>query len=357
MKCKNCGAENPDGERYCKKCKKAFYEELSFKNAIYGVISGPNWFSIGVGVIIASIIAFIGYSITGPENIFFYSLLPASLVGGGVTSILSYNRNIRAAYDYLPSLNGTLTGLIIGFAGVFLFMTSIGDSNGSIFLLFIPSYAVWGFLGGIIGTFVNVIREKNIKLIIPFIMGLIVIAVFIGYSLNQSDMDAEYKDSLGDQIYYLAFDDLMQPEADSILNAKVNSTQQKIKNLKEAQERYQEMKIITKKAQASNYEMINNTMSTNEKEYAQALGEYINLKYNYYNEMETGISLAINGDTDGARMHYQTAQDLISKIQSQENSLKTIVNKNPQLKQYMEDQAVYIEKTAKEDKSKNKTFT
>lgn len=124
-----------------------------------------------------------------------------------------------------------MTGFIIG-SVVILIIILPHFPEGSILLINIPSYALWGFVGGGIGSIVNWIREKNIKLIIPFIAALILITAIAGYSINQSNINAQYKDSLGDQIYYLAFNDLIQPEADAFLNANANTTQQKITNLK-----------------------------------------------------------------------------------------------------------------------------
>jgi hypothetical protein len=81
--------------------------------------------------------------------------------------------------------------------------------------------------------------------------------------------------------------------------------------------------------------MIGNSSSSIEKEYALALNQYLQLKRNYCMEMYTGIQLEINGNIKEAEKHYQNAEGLIPKIQSQNDQITAIVNKDPSFKNYI----------------------
>ena len=148
-------------------------------------------------------------------------------------------------------------------------------------------------------------------------------------------MDTHYETDYDNQLLSLTFDDLLQTEADAFLNKTANSAQQNVNNLKEAQKRYQRMQNITKDASLWNNKMINDATSNIKKEYSQALGQYINLKLSYYTEMKLGIESSINENSKEAQKHYQNAKNLVPKIQSQENLLTTITNKDIQFKQYV----------------------
>ncbi len=95
MKCKNCETENPDKEMYCKKCGKSLYK-IGFKESISRAIFNPNWLNVGLGVIVSFIILAVFYGFIGAFDAFVYGMIPALLIGGAVTSILFYNRNVRA---------------------------------------------------------------------------------------------------------------------------------------------------------------------------------------------------------------------------------------------------------------------
>lgn len=354
MKCKNCGTENHEKEQYCKKCGKYFYE-LTFKEAVSRAIFNPNWLNVGLGVTASFIILVVFYGFMDAFDIFVYGMIPALLVGGAVTGILFYNRNIRANYDYVPSLSGAVTGLITGFVVLVAIMAQYKGSNGLILFIYLPGYVFWGFVGGALGTIVNMLRKENIKLIIPLAVFLILILSVGGYFLNQSNMDNKYETAYSNQLTVLSYDNLLQPEADTFLKA--SSTQKKMSNLKEAQKRYQRMQNITKDASLWNNEMINDATSDMKKEYAKALGQYINLKLDYYDEIELGIESSINGNSKEAQKHYQNAENLAPEIQSQENLIATLINKDPQFKQYVDQKIAQFKEYAEYDKEKGELMT
>ena len=354
MKCKNCGTENQEKEQYCKKCGKSFYE-LTFKEAVSRAIFNPNWLNVGLGVTASFIILAIFYGFMDAFDTFVYGMIPALLTGGAVTGILFYNRNVRANYDYVPSVSGAVTGLIAGFIVLIAIMAQYRGSDGLILFIYLPGYVFWGFVGGALGTIVNMLRKENIKLIIPLAAFLILILAGGGYFLNQSNMDTHYETDYDNQLLSLTFDDLLQTEADTFLNA--SGTQKKMSNLKEAQKRYQRMQNITKDASLWNNKMINDATSDIKNEYAQALGQCINLKLNYYDEMELGIESSINGNSKEAQKHYQNAKNLVPKIQSQENLLTTIISKDTQFKQYVDQKIASSKEYARYNQEQGELMT
>lgn len=356
MKCKNCGTENQEKEQYCKKCGKSLYE-LTFKEAVSRAIFNPNWLNVGLGVVASFIILVVFYGFMDAFDTFVYGMIPALLTGGAVTSILFRNKNVRAGYDYFPILSGAVTGLIAGFIVLVAIMAQYRGSEGLILLIFIPGYTFWGLMGGTIGGIINWIKEYNIKLIIPFAVILILILSVGGYFLNQSNMDNHYGTDYDNQLLSLNFDDLLQTEADTFLNKTANSVQKNVNNMKEAQKRYQRMQNITKDASLWNNEMINDATSDIKKEYAQALGQYINLKLNYYAEMELEIESSIDGNSKEAKKHYQNAKSLVPKIQSQENLIATIINKDPQFKQYVDQEVASSKEYAKYNQEQGELMT
>jgi len=356
MKCKNCGTENQEKEQYCRKCGKSFYE-LTFKEAVSRAIFNPNWLNVGLGVIASFIILAIFYGFMDAFDTFAYGMIPALLTGGAITGIQFYNLNVRANYDYVPSISGAVTGLIAGFAVLITIMAQYRGSNGLILFIYLPGYVFWGFVGGALGTIVNMLRKENIKLIVPLAAFLILILSVGGYFLNQSNMDTHYETDYDNQLLSLTFDDLLQTEADAFVNKTANSAQQNVNNLKEAQKRYQRMQNITKDASLRNNEMINDATSDIKKEYAQALGQYINLKLSYYDEMELGIKSSINGNSKEAQKHYQNAKNLVPKIQSQENLLTTINNKDTQFKQYVGQKIANSKEYAKYNQEQGELMT
>ena len=356
MKCKNCGTENQEKEQYCKKCGKSLYE-LTFKEAVSRAIFNPNWLNVGLGVAASFIVLAVFYGFMDAFDTFVYGMMPALLVGVAVTSILFRNKNVRAGYDYFPILSGAVTGLIAGFVVLIAIMAQYRGSEGLILLIFIPGYTFWGLMGGTIGGIINWIREYNIKLIIPFAVILILIVAFVGYSSNQNHTNSQYNSAYSNQMGPLVFDELIQAEADSFLNKTVNTTQQKITNLKEAQKRYQRMVGITKVAQSWNKQMVDIASSDVEKEYANALGQYVDLKYDYYNEMNTGIQLAIAGNEKEAQMHYQNAKNLMPHIKSQEKTLSAILNKDSTLKKSVDEELSVNKEAAEQEKQKGELMT
>ena len=179
---------------------------------------------------------------------------------------------------------------------------------------------------------------------------LILVTITIGYAANEFFADDDYTIAYDNHLAPLDVNDLIQQEADTFLNAKTDTSEQRMSNLKEADTRYQRMNNLTKDAQLWNKKMVKDSTSNIKKEYAQALGDYTNLKYDYYNEMEVGIQLEINGDVTGAQTHYQNAKNLQPQIQKQENLLNTIANKDPGFKQYADKEIAQFNQFAEQKK-------
>jgi len=140
MKCKNCGTENPDDVIYCENCGKSFYAN-KFK---------LDWKAIGGGAIAGFILLTILYILWGKSNTFYFGIGPVLIFAGAVAGFLSYNRNIESGNDLNQVLQGIVAGLIIGLVVVLALMTADPSSSG-IFLIFVPGYLFWAFIGGCLG--------------------------------------------------------------------------------------------------------------------------------------------------------------------------------------------------------------
>lgn len=336
--------ENPDDVKFCRKCGKSFYL-VTFK---------PYWLSIGLGVVLGLLITSLSYKLLGNDVILFATFVGA-VAGGGITAVMAYNKNVMVDYDCNPSLNGALSGFITGIIALTSFVSTNHDAY--IALANVISYAIWGFVGGTVGTVANLIRAKNIKWMIPFTAVIILTVVGIGCVITQNNTNGAYETAYANQFDPLYFDDLIQVEADPLLNTSTNDHAARISNLKEADTKYQRMVNITQNAQLWNKEMVKSGSSSIEKEYAQALGKYVDLRYNYYNEMELGIELEINGNRVEAEKHYKNAENLKPEIQNQETVLTEITNKNPKFKQYTDKRTSISKKFAEDEKQQSELMT
>jgi hypothetical protein len=73
--------------------------------------------------------------------------------------------------------------------------------------------------------------------------------------------------------------------------------------------------------------------------------------------MYTGIQLEIKGNTKEAQKHYQNAEALIPKIQSQNKQIDAIINKDPSFKSYITEKRDDAKRCVYASKAENMTFT
>lgn len=340
MKCKNCGKENPENEKYCSNCKMPLNE----KSGSYDL----KWNSIVIGVVAAVILLGVSYILFGSSNTFFFGMIVAAFIGGCFTCVSAYNKDIKAADDINPLFNGIIAGLIIGFPVIFL---------GPSLVILIPGYVVFAFLGGALGFLINFLRQKNTLWVIPLLAVIIIVVSFAGYSYNQTANNAYYYESYGESMVSMGLADVVQLDAEILLNEPVNTTSQRIENLRVAEKKYQRMKYLMEIPIKETDEMENLASTELKKEFVMAFKEYISLKTNYYNEMELAINLTINRNEREAQIHFKNAENLRLQIKNQENLLTTIANKDPQFKQYIDKQKRSAETAVNYFKSQNMTIT
>lgn len=319
MKCENCGTENPDNVVYCENCGKSFYAN-KFK---------LDWKAIGGGAIAGFILLTILYILWGKSNTFYFGVGPTIIFAGAIASFLSYNKNVEAGNDLNQILQGIVAGLIIGLVVVLALMTA--DPSSGIFLIFIPGYLFWAFIGGCIGGIINLLRQKNKLLVIPFAITVIIAIGLAGYLYNDIQTENNYEKNIGNTLVDLAFNELLELEAESYLNETPNNSS----NLKEAQIRYQRMIELTNDAILWNQEVLNSNPTPIRKEYSQAMSDYLKLKLNYYTKMEKRIELTLKKDLEGAKIQYNEAKKLIPQIKTQEKLLEKIQNKDPEFNNYI----------------------
>jgi hypothetical protein len=342
MKCKNCGTENPDNAKRCETCGKPPEEG---KIRIY-------YAQIGIGSVIGLILISIFNFLWGVDSVLLSGLFVAVIVSGCITTVISYNKNFKVGYDYNPIIQGTIVGFIVSFLTMVMIISQ-DPSRGTVLFIFVPGLVFWGFLGSSLGIIINFIRERDTRLIIPLAIAIILICSAIGYTSNSNHISSEFETSIENQMCNLAFNDLIQIEADSYLNKSSNNAS----NLKEAQLRYKRMIQLTNEASPWNSDMLKSSSSDIEKEYTQSLGKLLDLKLEYYTEMEKGIELTLNGDRTEAKTHYQNAKKLIPQINKQEALLTTIASKDPEFQKYVNEVITGNKEFAQLEKSKNELMT
>jgi hypothetical protein len=248
-------------------------------------------------------------------------------------------------------------GLIIGFSFIACVMGSSGGSAPPVMILiFIPSLALWTLIGGKIGAVINVAVENGRKSTIIIAAIIITIISLGGYGAYQFTLYANYDNGAYGSAYDLDFVDIIQPEADAYLNAPYNTSKERLSNLNNAKVKYERMLNITVGTQPQVDEMIGNSSSSIKKEYALALNQYLHLKHDYCLEMYTGIQLEIKGNTEEAEKHYENAEDLIPKIQSQNKQIEAIINKDPSFKNYITEKRDKVNYDVNFHKAENMTF-
>jgi tetratricopeptide (TPR) repeat protein len=341
LKCKNCGTDNPDDLVFCEKCGKPFYAN-KFK---------LDWKAIVGGVIAGFILLLLLYLVWGKSNTFYFGVGPALIFTGAIAGFLSYNKNVEAGNDLNQVLQGIVAGLIVGLAVILALITA--DPSSGIFLIFIPSYLFWAFIGGCIGGIINLLRQKNKLLVIPFAITVIIAIGLAGYLYNDIQTENNYEKNMGNTLVDLAFNELLELEAESYLNETPNNSS----NLKEAQIRYQRMIELTNEAILWNQEVLNSNPTPIRKEYSQAMSDYLNLKLDYYTKMEKGIELTIKKDLEEAKTQYNEAKKLIPQIKKQEKLLETIQSKDPEFKNYISNQINISRNFAQLEKRNNELLT
>jgi len=211
----------------------------------------------------------------------------------------------------------------------------------------------WAFIGGCLGGIANYLRQKNQLLILPFAISIIIAIGLAGYLYNDIQTENAYERSIGNTMTDLAFNELLEIEADSYLNKTPNNSS----NLKEAQIRYQRMILLTQDAQMWNNKILKSNPIPIRMEYSQVMADYLDLKLKYYTEMKNGIELYLKNDKRGAQIHYQNAKKLLPQIKKQEKLLETIQNKDPEFKNYIAIQINQSRNFAQMEKQRNELLT
>ena len=351
-RCTNCWTDNPDDAERCKKCGRVFGESWSH-NKNYRLY----WRAIGYSLVVGSIMAIVGYFLFGASNTLAYGMISIPFVAGCIVTVLSYRTEPDSTNSFI---NALVVGLIIGFAvvmGLFGFAFFSGDTAPVMMIILIPGLTIWALFGGALGTLINAAIESGKKSTITITILLIASIALIVYGAYQFNVNANYSNGAYMSAYDLDFVDIIQPEADAYLNAPYSTSEERLSNLKNAKVKYERMLNITVGTKPQVDEMIGNSTSSIKKEYALAMGQYLQLKHDYCLEMYTGIQLEINGNTAEAQKHYQNAKALIPKIQSQNDQITAIINKDQSFKSYITEKRNEAREYSGRDRAENMTFT
>jgi hypothetical protein len=352
-RCRNCWTDNPDSAERCQKCgvplnNKSWLNNENFRLDIRAVIGG---------LVTAVILSVIGYFMFGASNTFAFGMIPIPFAAGCVTTVLAYRKEANTSNSLLNSM---VTGFIIGIsvvAGIYAAGDYLaGITMDPLILIWIPSLAALTFLGGKLGTVINVAIENGKKSTILIATILITVIALAGYGIYQFELYASYDNGAYGLSYDLDFMDIIQPEADAYLIAPYNASEQRINNLKIAKVKYERMVNISNAAKPQSDEMIGNSSSSIREEYAKAMGQYLQLKHQYCTEMYTGIQSEINGNAENAQKHYQNAQNLIPQIQSQNAQILVIINKDQSFKSYITGKIDEAKEYTEAHKAENMTF-
>ena len=349
-RCTNCWTDNSDDAERCKKCGRVLGESW-WHNHNYRLY----WEAVASGLLTAVILYLTGYLLIGGSKTFFLATIPILLAVGAVTTILAYRKEADIANALINSL---AVGFIVGFSFIAVVMGSSGGSAPPVMILIlIPVLALWTMIGGKIGAVINVAVENGRKSTIIIAAIIITIISLGGYGAYQFTLYANYDNGAYGSAYDLDFVDIIQPEADAYLNAPYNTSKERLSNLNNAKVKYERMVNITVGTQPQVDEMIGNSTSSIKKEYALALNQYLHLKHDYCLEMYTGIQLEIKGNTAEAQKHYQNAEALIPKIQSQNDQITAIINKDQSFKSYITEKRNEAREYSGRDRAENMTFT
>ena len=325
MKCKNCGTENSEGAEICKKCGKGVNERK------YRIC----WIPVGIGAAVGFILLFMLRALMGEENLLLHSFTPWIMLSGAIATVLSYDKNLSGGYDFNPLISGIISGTIAGL--LILAGTPVDDSGISVLgFSSIIGCIFWASAGTIIGIIINLIREKDKRLLIPTIIVIATIVLSIGYISNSMTTNWDLEAGLNNEYVALEEGDLLKVEADYYLNKSFSSEKQHEKNLKEAQKRYNKVIEFTSSALFWNSEAFNSSNSDIQKEFFLSMEKYIELKLQYYTLNKEAIDLEIKGKTKQAQAKYKEAQRLLPKIKAQEKIVTSILQKDPQLQKEVE---------------------
>ncbi|MCE7700150.1 MAG: hypothetical protein K8E24_015420, partial [Methanobacterium paludis] len=324
-RCRNCWTDNPDSAERCQKCgvplnNKSWLNNENFRFDLKAVLGG---------ILTAFVLFVICNDLWGFSNTATLGLIPIPFISGCVTSILAYKKEANTTNSLLNSL---AAGFIIGVIfvmGIYIAGDLENTTMSAFFLILAPACAIWTLLGGMLGNVINVAIENGKKSTILIATILISVLALIGYGIYQFELYASYDNGAYGLSYDLDFMDIIQPEADTYLSTPYNNSEQRMNNLKSAKVKYERMINITNAAKPQSDEMIGNSSSSIKEEYAQAMGQYLQLKHQYCTEMYNGIQSEINGDVEDAQKHYQNAKNLIPQIQSQNAQITVIINKDP----------------------------
>ena len=320
MKCEKCGNENEEGQKKCNNCQYPLYPRFQIM-----------WKSILVGVIVGFLVLGLAYMVYGKEGWFFFGLNFAALISGLVATIFSKRKNMIAVEDYNYILNSFLAGLIFYLVSLPVY---IYQFSFAIFILAI-GYGLFGFIGGTIGLFINILREQKTVLKITGILIIILVLSTVTYGLffsNSYNEGRYYHDLGGYCIYSMYFSEAIDNQ--TIIN--LNGTPvYNIKNQtlrKDTALRYQRLYNITAFGLRHSKELYPYASYSIQKEYAHSLEKYFTLRLEYYTELEKAANLTINGNRSQAIKHYNKAQKLIPKIQKQKTVINALGNKDPEFK-------------------------
>ena len=339
MKCKNCGTENSDNIGYCKKCKQPLTKNEGSDYKLDGI-------SICIGVIVSIVLLAASFSLVSIGMI--YMVIPIVFLTSCIAGILA-KKNINNS-----AVNGAVTAFIA--AIIFIITYIIVANMGFAIIVSVFGLTLIGILGGALGGLINQITSMEMKRKIAIFLILILVVSIAGYTFYQHRMEAKYDDNYVSQMFIMGLADTIQPEADADLNMKINTTNQKKTALNDAKTKYDRMKYLAGETKTWNMEMMGHASSNIEKEYCLALEKYVDLRYNYYNEMDTGINLSINGNEKEAQIHYQNAKKLIPEIQNQENTLKIIASKDPEFQKRIEELTRQVKLSIEKSKSKRMDY-
>ncbi|MDP3035453.1 MAG: zinc ribbon domain-containing protein [Methanobacteriaceae archaeon] len=319
MKCKNCGTENPDDVECCKKCGKGVNENK------YRIC----WIPVGIGAAFGVILLFILRALMGDGNLLLATFIPWVMLSGAIATVLSYDKNVRAGYDFNPLISGIIAGTIAGL--LILAGTPVDDSGISVLgFSSIIGCIFWAFAGTIIGIIINLIREKDKRLFMPTIIVIAAVLLSMGYISNSMTTNWDFETAFSNQIMILEFDNLLQAEADSFIKNSTNSNANN-SDLKKAQGNYQKMIEITTNAVLWNKKLLKSSTSDTQKEYSAELGKYIELNLQYYKTKKQAIDFQIQGKTIQAQIKYKEAQKILPQIKAQEKIINNTLEKDPEL--------------------------
>lgn len=281
---------------------------------------------------------------------------PIPFISGCVVTVLAYRKEANANNSLLNSLAVGIILSICVIVGTIVAAGLVDASLDPVILIMIFPVIIATLMGGGLGNVINAAIEKGRGSTITIIAILICVIALGGYGAYQLSLNNHYDNGAYVLYYELDFMDIIQSDADAYLNASYTTSKQRISNLKDAGIRYERMVNITNVAKPQSDEMIGNSSSSVRQEYANAMGIFLQLRHNYCVEMYQGIQSEINGNTVEAQNHYQNAEKLIPQIQSQNDQIMIIIDKDPSFQQYIVGKRNQAKRNVEKHKSENMTY-